>query len=147
MRKLLRTAALGFAASLALAPAAVAQAALDDAAYLELGRKYYDWFAGGQADSLLAHMAEDTRAQSGGADGVRQRMDEFMFRAGAETELLVEKMNRRNGHPQYWRESRYSAFTDEPLVFRWLFNPEGQVVGIGMGPKSRTPAPDSVPSP
>lgn len=138
---------LALAVSLVSAPQAASQTALDEAAYLELGRKYYDWFAGGQADSLLAHMSEESRQSAGGAEGVRQRMDEFMFRAGAESEVLVEKMNRRLGHPQYWRESRYTGFAEEPLVFRWLLDEQGQIVGVGLTPKSRAPAPDSVPSP
>jgi hypothetical protein len=72
-------------------------------------------------------------------------MDEFMLRAGAEQKFIEEKMTRRRGNPQYWREASYTNFTDESLVFRWVFDAEGRIVGIGLGPRSRTPAPDSLP--
>jgi hypothetical protein len=51
-------------------------------------------------------------------------------------------MTRRRGSPQYWREGRYSGFADEPIVFRWVFNEQGEITGIGLTPKSRAPAPD-----
>jgi hypothetical protein len=142
MGALLRRAILTLAAALTLAPIVVAQTALADADYLDLGRKYYDWYASGQADSILAHMAPDTRESVGGVEGVRASIDEFDARAGIELEFVEEKMTRRHGSPQYWREGRYTGFADEPIVFRWVFNEQGEITGIGLNPKSRAPAPD-----
>lgn len=142
MRALVRRAGLTLVAVLALAPTLGAQAALGDADYLELGRKYYGWFAGGLADSVLAHMAQDTHEAVGGLEGVRARIDEFDARAGIEVEFVEEKLTRRRGSPQYWREARYTGFTEEPIVFRWVFNEQGEITGIGLNPKSKAPAPD-----
>jgi hypothetical protein len=142
MRVLHRRAALALAALLTLAPAAAAQTALSDPEYLELGRKSYDWFLGAQFDSLMAHTAADTWAAVGGTEGMQQRLGELYTRAGTEVEFVEEKMTRRRGNPQYWREARYSSFTDEPIVFRWVFNEQGEITGMGLGPRSRTPEPD-----
>jgi hypothetical protein len=142
MRVLHWRAALALAAHLTLAPAAAAQTALSDPEYLELGRKSYDWFLGAQFDSLMAHTAADTWAAVGGTEGMQQRLGELYTRAGTEVEFVEEKMTRRRGNPQYWREARYSNFTDEPIVFRWVFNEQGEITGMGLGPRSRTPEPD-----
>jgi len=142
MRVLHRRAALALAALLTLAPAAAAQTALSDPEYLELGRKSYDWFLGAQFDSLMAHTAANTWAAVGGTEGMQQRLGELYTRAGTEVEFVEERMTRRRGNPQYWREARYSSFTDEPIVFRWVFNEQGKITGMGLGPRSRTPEPD-----
>jgi hypothetical protein len=142
MRVLHWRAALALAALLTLAPAAAAQTALSDPEYLELGRKSYDWFLGAQFDSLMAHTAADTWAAVGGTEGMQQRLGELYTRAGTEVEFVEERMTRRRGNPQYWREARYSNFTDEPIVFRWVFNEQGEITGMGLGPRSRTPEPD-----
>lgn len=129
--------------ALLLAPASLAaQATLTDADYLALGRKYYDWFVSAEADSIFAHLSPAAREGAGGLDGVNQAIVDFLTRAGVEDQLVEEKMTRRNGRPQYWRESRYAAYTEESLVFRWVFNDAGELDGVGMGPRSRTPAPD-----
>jgi hypothetical protein len=138
LRRTLRTAiiALGLPAALA------AQSSPSDTEYLALGRKFYDWFISAEADSLLAHMNPGDRQSAGGVAGVNQAVADFLARSGVEEQLLEETVNRRRGHPQYWRESRYSTFTNEPLVFRFVFDEQGQIIGVGMGPKSSTPAPD-----
>lgn len=143
MLVLLRRTLLTAGAAVLLPLALSAQAPMSDADYLALGRKYFDWFVAAEADSLLAHMSPEAREASGGVDGVNRAVTDFITRAGLESELVEERMTRRRGNPQYWREARYTTFVDEPLVFRWVFNDKGEILGIGMGPKSRSPAPDS----
>jgi hypothetical protein len=46
------------------------------------------------------------------------------------------------GLAQYWRSAMYTELPQEPIVVRWLFSDEMQVVGFGLGPLSQTPAPD-----
>jgi hypothetical protein len=126
----------------ALLRAQTANAAKTDAELLVLGHKMYDWYVAGEADSILAYMSADARQGAGGTNGVLQSVGRFLARAGVENEMVEEKMTRRRGLQQYWREGVYSTFTDEPLVFRWVFDEHGDAVGIGTGPKSQTPAPD-----
>ena len=139
LRRTLQTAGAALLLPLALS----GQAPMSDADYLALGRKYFDWFIAAEAVILLAHMSPEAREASGGVDGVNRAVTDFITRAGLETELVEERMTRRRGNPQYWREARYTTFVEEPLVFRWVFNDKGEILGIGMGPKSRSPAPDS----
>lgn len=137
-----RTLRTALVAAALLPAAAAAQAAPDEAALLQLGRNATVWLILGQADSLLAHMTPETREKVGGADGILRQRDMLAARAGSEVKLLEEKMNRRMGNAQYWRESEFDQFTAEPIVIRWLFDEQGMIVGAGMGPKSGTPAPD-----
>ena len=69
-----------------------------------------------------------------------------MDRAGHETTILEENLNRRLGQRQYWREELYDEFP-EPLVLRFLLDDTGRITGLGLGPLSRTPAPESTARP
>ena len=79
------------------------------------------------------------QARVGGVDGIRQQVDRLAERAGMVLNVLDQKMTRRNGTPQFWYEAEMSEFTNEPIVFRWLINEDGKLVGAGMGPKSMAP--------
>ncbi len=111
----------------------------EEARYLKLGHQAVTFFFDGKADSLLAMMDSATKTRAGGVDGVRQQMDAVAERGGVPLTVKAERMTRRNGQPQFWYEADMSNYADEPIVFRWLFNEQGQITGIGMGPKSNAP--------
>lgn len=134
------------AAALTATPAVAQTAAptLPDAqTLLALGRQYTLWFYTAEADSLFAHMTEESQEAVQGVEGIRQESASFVMRAGGEVELIEDKMTLRRGYPQYWREARFDGFTDEPLVIRWVFDSTGKIAGVGLNPKSRAPAPDA----
>jgi hypothetical protein len=112
----------------------------ETARYMELGRKANTWFFEGYADSLLAMADSGTRGRLGGLEGIQQQMETIAMRAGVVVRVVEEKMTRRNGTPQFWFEAEFTEFTEGTLVFRWLFNEEGQLVGAGMGPKEMAKA-------
>ncbi len=128
--------------ALGLPALAHAQSPLGDPEYLKLGQQYTAWFFGGEADSLLAHMTPESREAAGGVAGVRQAMTDLGGRAGTERVMIEEKMTRRKGKPQYWRESMYSNVGDQTVVLRWVLDTDGQILGIGMNPKAAAPPPD-----
>lgn len=111
--------------------------AAEEARYMELGRNVTRWFFDGAADSIYAIASEDTRKVMGSAEAIRELMEQVTDRAGFRTLVLEEKMTRREGAPQFWHEALFSDFTDEPLVFRWVFNDKGELVGAGVNPKSQ----------
>src|SRR3990172_9725276 len=108
--------------------------AADSTRFMELGRTYIRWMLQGQADSLAAALTPEFLETSGGATGVSDRLASLPDRAGTELKLVAEKMTRRNGRPQFLHEAEVSVFVDEPLVFRIVFDDQGKVTGIGMGP-------------
>jgi hypothetical protein len=110
--------------------------AAENARYLELGQKYNRWFLTGQADSLLAAADSVTAEKMGGLEGIRAQMENMSERVGVVLSVVTEKMTRLGGTPQFWFEANFSEFTQEPVVFRWLMNEQGQLVGAGMNPKS-----------
>ena len=114
---------------------------LNNTQWILLGRQVTEWFMLGQTDSLLAHSSPDVLERMGGAKGLLDARDELAARAGSEVEVITDKMTRRKGNPQYWRESKYEN-APEPIVLRFVFNAQAQIIGIGMGPLSQTPAPD-----
>jgi hypothetical protein len=125
------------------APAASTAPAVNwnDTQWILYGRQVAEWFFAGQTDSVLAHSAPDVLDRMGGARGLLEARDELLARVGSETKVISDKMTKRKGNPQYWRESDYEN-GPEPIVLRFVFNPQAQVIGIGMGPLSQTPAPD-----
>lgn len=107
---------------------------------MAVARQYASWFFGGQLDSVAAHFApSDERPMT--VERLQGMLASITDRAGLETEVVEEKWARRNGETQYWRTANFTSF-DQPLLFRWAFNPDGQITGIGMGPASSPPPTD-----
>ncbi len=123
------------------APAQPAAASPTDAQLIALGRQLTTWMYEGQLDSIRAHMAEETRARIE-KDRMQQDYLEILARIGGETEVILDKMTLRKGNRQYWRESKVENFTDDTIVLRWVFNPQGEVIGLGVSPTAKAPAPE-----
>ena len=137
------------------APAAPTQAAVSAAASkpkplplpadsFDLARKYTKWFYERQVDSLVAHHVQELRQQPGLGARISSSIDELSARAGKELWVRDERFVTRNGQRQYWRTATFSDFP-EPLLFRWVITPTGEISGLGMGPQSQAPAIDPTP--
>lgn len=103
-------------------------------------RKLTDWFFTARHDSVLPHFANDGHQVT--AAELQRGLEELTARAGIESEVLEEKFVKRNGMTQYWRTGRYTMF-EEPVLFRWAFNKQGQIAGIGYGPARQAPPVDA----
>lgn len=119
--------------------AARAQAPVDS---LALARQYTTWLYAGEADSLVAHSTDETRNEEGARDRFLQLSKLIADRAGFELEVSEETWKLRNGDCQYWRTAQFSA-TEEPLLIRWVLNPEGRIDGFGAGPYAQAPPVES----
>jgi hypothetical protein len=111
--------------------------AADSARYLELGHRVARWYFGGAADSIYAIASEETRQAMGDVAGLAQHMARVTERLGSQALVLEEKLTRREGKPQFWHEALFTAFTDEPVVLRVVFNHHGDLVGLGISPSSQ----------
>lgn len=116
-------------------PGLVAQTAMP-ADSLAHARKLTEWFFTARHDSVLPHFANDGHEVT--AAELQRGLEELTARAGLESEVLEEKFVRRNGMTQYWRTGTYTVF-EEPVLFRWAFNKQGQIAGMGYGPASQAP--------
>lgn len=119
--------------------AARAQAPVDS---LALARQYTLWLYAGEADSLLAHSTDETRNEEGARDRFLQLSKLIADRAGSELEVSEETWKLRNGDCQYWRTAQFSA-VDEPLLIRWVLDPQGRIDGYGAGPYMQAPPVES----
>ena len=120
----------------ALGPSLSAQASMP-ADSLAHARKLTDFFFTARHDSLLPYFAnEGDEAMT--VSELQTRLDQLVARAGLESEVVEEKFVKRNGMTQYWRTGKYTVFA-EPVLFRWAFNKQGQIVGMGLGPASQAP--------
>lgn len=104
------------------------------------GRKYAGWVVLAQGDSLAAHAASpDMLAHI--RDELPGMAAQIAVRAGTETELVEERMVKRNKADQYWRIAKYSTM-GEPLLIRIVVTPDGKYAGTGVGPLSQAPPVD-----
>lgn len=111
---------------------------------LAIARKYVTWLWTNQIDSLFAHMPpEDATPEA--RQQFTDQLTQINARAGVEQSVVEEKWTRRNGNRQYFRAARFSDFTDEPLVLRFVILPDGRIGGMGFGPLSRVPPMDPEP--
>jgi hypothetical protein len=122
---------------------AVTQPAALPADSFDLARKYTQWFYAEQYDSLIARHVEAARKDPDLPNRLRQSHNELAKRAGTELWVNDEQFITRNGKRQYWRTATFTAFS-EPLLIRWVMGPSGEIMGLGMGPKSDAPAIDPV---
>lgn len=106
---------------------------------LALARQYTVWLYTGQVDSLFAHHPADAQRDTTLRQRIRASVDQLALHAGTETKVIEEKFVKRNGRTQYWRTATFSDFAAEPLLVRWVLNPDGTIGGIGMGPLSQAP--------
>ncbi|MDX2262824.1 MAG: hypothetical protein SFU84_14120 [Gemmatimonadales bacterium] len=132
------------AAPPAAAPAPVKLTAEQEAKMAALGKTYTRWFLGGQADSLATAFDAEMLTKVQGVGGITEMMGQIADRAGFQTKVIAEKMTYRNGKPQYWHEAEFSELAGESLVIRWIFSPEGKIIGAGINPKSAAPKPDGL---
>jgi hypothetical protein len=124
------------------APASLTPA--EEVRFMELGRTYTRWFLHGSIDSLADAIDIGTFLKSGGTTQLVSNSQKVSDHAGTETKVLVEKMTRRKGVLQFWHEAEFTKLdAGDPLVIRWLMDPQGKIVGMGLGLKSGTPAPDN----
>ena len=100
-------------------------------------RRLVQWFYTSQVDSLLPFVPEQDREKVT-KDRLLGMVAQLASRVGGETEVIEEKFVKRNGATQYWRTAKY-ALAPEPMLFRWAFNAQGQVIGQGFGPASQAP--------
>lgn len=78
-----------------------------------------------------------------GASGTFTRVSEMIAeKAGSELEVSEETWKLRNGDCQYWRTAQFSAM-DEPLLIRWVLDPQGRIDGLGAGPFTQAPEVES----
>ena len=121
------------AVAVALLPA-VARAQETPVDSLALARQYTTWLYAGDTDSLIAHSTEEMAA-SGNYAQLGQMIAE---RAVVELEVSEETWKMRNGECQYWRTSQFSSI-EEPILIRWVLDPQGRISGLGAGPYAQAP--------
>lgn len=109
---------------------------------LEIGRRYARWFLTSQVDSLVAHIPERSLSAIGGRDALMQRMMEVAARAGETQGVVEERFAWRNGQRQYWHAVN-TTLLGEPLLVRIVISPNGEMIGLGLGPMSQAPPVDS----
>ena len=129
--------ALAICGSAVLAPV-TARAQETPVDSLALARQYTEWLLAGEVDSLKAHSTEESRT-----DIEYSQVSQLIAqRAGHELEVSEETWKLRNGDCQYWRTSQFSVM-DEPLLIRWVLDPQGRIEGLGAGPLTQAPEVES----
>lgn len=138
MKRLITTVAIAVACGIPVA-ARGQDASVDS---LALARQYTQWLYAGEIDSLLAHTADEVRAQMPEGETFSRLNQMIAQRAGFELEVSEETWKLRNGDCQYWRTAQFSQM-EEPLLLRWVLDSRGRIEGIGAGPLTQAPEVES----
>jgi hypothetical protein len=128
---------LGVATPLAAQTDSTPPAASMPADSLAHARKLTDWFFTARFDSLHAWLSPGMQ-KSRSPEKLQEDLEQLVSRAGLESDVVEEKFVKRNGQTQYWRTGRYTIFP-EPVLFRWAFDKQGRIDGMGLGPASSPP--------
>ncbi|MDH3296914.1 MAG: hypothetical protein OEM23_06700 [Gemmatimonadota bacterium] len=135
---------LGTAAPLAAQdepPEAAAEGPHLPADSMELGAKYMDWVLNYEAEELWEALSDGMKEAFGSVGDMLDRMGGLFEQIGEQERVISERYWMRNGKPQFWYTAKF-ANIDEPIVFRFVIEPDGEISGIGFNPESQTPAVD-----
>lgn len=123
-----------------------AEAGTDDAPHLpadsmELGETYMDYVLDYDASAMWEVLTEDARQRLGSVGELRDQMGQIFRRIGSQERVLDQRYWMRDGKPQYWHTAEFSEM-GEPMVFRFVIEPDGKISGLGLNPQSQNPPVD-----
>lgn len=108
---------------------------------LQLGATYIEWMLDYRADSLWAHLGDGMRENFGSVGGLKDGLGDVFRQIGDHKRMISQRYWMRDGKPQFWYTAEYSAIP-EPVVIRFVIEPDGMISGLGINPQSRNPAVD-----
>jgi murein DD-endopeptidase MepM/ murein hydrolase activator NlpD len=133
------------AAALALAGAAPLAAQQADSTALARGRQYTQWLYAGQTDSLYARFSPQMRAAIPSVDALTSFQQRIQEQAGAETEVVRERIMDPSPAPGLDVYVRSVRFSNAPMVFDVVMamDSAGVVQGFSVRPQQQgqQPAP------
>jgi len=135
---------VGAAAPLAAqeeAPAAAVEGPHLPADSMQLGAKYMEYILDYEAEDLYEALTDDMKESLGSAADIFDRMGSLFEQVGSQERVVSQRYWMRNGKPQYWHTAEFSNL-DEPMVFRFVIEPDGRISGIGINPESQNPPVD-----
>lgn len=108
---------------------------------MELGATYVDWMLDYRADSLWAHFNDGMRENLGSVGDLKDRLGGLFQQIGDHRRMISQRYWMRDGKPQFWHTAEFSAMP-EPVVIRFVIEPDGAISGLGINPQSQNPVVD-----
>ena len=108
---------------------------------MELGETYMEYVLDYDASSLWDALTDDARERLGSVGDLRDQMGQIFRQIGSQERVIDQRYWMREGKPQYWHTAEFSEFP-EPMVFRFVIEPDGKISGLGLNPQSQNPPVD-----
>ena len=108
---------------------------------MEIGERYMEYVLDYDASSLWDAFDEGMRERIGSVGDLRDQMGQIFRQIGSQERVLDQRYWMREGKPQYWHTAEFSEFP-EPMVFRFVIEPDGKISGLGLNPQSQNPPVD-----
>lgn len=121
--------------------AAAAEVAPMPADSMEIGKRYADWLIDYHADSLWAHLSDESKERLGSVGDFRDQMGQIFQQIGNQKRIVSQRYWMRNGDHQFWHTAEFSGM-EEPVVIRFVIDPDGTITGLGINPQSQNPPVD-----
>ena len=108
---------------------------------MEIGETYMEYVLDYDASSLWDALTDDARERLGSVGDLRDQMGQIFRQIGSQERVIDQRYWMREGKPQYWHTAEFSEFP-EPMVFRFVIEPDGKISGLGLNPESQSPPVD-----
>jgi len=108
---------------------------------MEIGQRYAGWLIDYRADSLWAHLSDESKERLGSVGDFRDQMGQIFRQIGNQDHVVSQRYWMRNGDHQFWHTAEFSNL-DEPVVIRFVIDPDGTITGLGINPQSQNPPVD-----
>lgn len=108
---------------------------------MAMGATYVDWMLDYRADSLWANFNDGMRENFGSVGDLKDRLGGLFQQIGDHRRMISQRYWMRNDKPQFWHTAEFSAMP-EPVVIRFVIEPDGAISGLGINPQSQNPAVD-----
>jgi hypothetical protein len=108
---------------------------------MELGAKYMDYVLNYESEDLYEALTANMQENLGSPADIFDQMGMLFEQIGSQERVISQRFWMRNGKPQYWHTAEFTNLA-EPMVFRFVIEPDGKISGIGVNAESQNPPVD-----
>jgi hypothetical protein len=98
------------------------------------GRALTNRLLSGKLDQVYQIMPSELRTTVGGREGLALLIQQLEQNAGKETGVAQEAAYHGSGLVDYYRISRFSKLPKGTITIRWIWQPDGTIVGAQISP-------------
>lgn len=108
---------------------------------MALGAQYAEWLVHYELADLWDRFSPEMQENFGSLGSFKEQVGDAFRQIGEQEDIVSQRWWMRNGKPQFWHTAEFSQIP-EPVVLRFVVEPDGTISGIGFNPRSQNPPVD-----